>query len=94
MNLLFSAVFVISIVGTWVTTVIVEPRLGKYSGDVKKEEISNLSIKERKGLKWTGLVLLSFMIIIALGLIPDNGILRADDNTILHSPVLTWVIIQ
>jgi len=84
--------FVISIVGTWVTKAIVEPRLGKYTGDVEKEEITNLSVKERKGLKWTGLVFLFFIIIIALGLVPDHGILRADDNTILHSPVIKGFI--
>lgn len=82
----------IAITGTWITKAIIEPRLGKYTGDVKKEKITTLNIKEKKGLKWTGLVFLLFMIIIALGLIPENGILRADDNTILHSPVLKGFI--
>ncbi len=84
--------FVISFTGTWVTKAIVEPRLGKYTGNVAKEEITGLTAQERKGLKWTGLVFLFFMIIIAAGLIPENGILRADDNSILHSPVLKGFI--
>lgn len=84
--------FVISIAGTWVTKAIVEPRLGKYTGDIEKEEITDLSLKERKGLKWTGLVFLLFIILISAGLIPDNGILRASDNSILHSPVLKGFI--
>jgi aminobenzoyl-glutamate transport protein len=84
--------FVIAIVGTWVTKAIVEPRLGKYTGDVEKEEITRLTAKEKSGLKWTGVVFLFFMLIIALGLIPDHGVLRADDNTILHSPVLKGFI--
>jgi len=87
-----ASTFVISIVGTWVTKAIVEPRLGKYTGNVEKEEITRLSEKEKKGLKWTGLVFLFFVIIIALGLIPDHGILRANDNTILHSPVIKGFI--
>lgn len=87
-----ASTFVISFVGTWVTKAIVEPRLGKYTGDVEKEEITRLSIKEKKGLKWTGLVFLLFLILIALGLIPDNGILRSDDNSILHSPILKGFI--
>lgn len=87
-----ASTFVISIAGTWVTKAIVEPRLGKYTGNIEKEEITNLSINEKKGLKWAGIVLLLFIIIIALGLIPDNGILRADDNTILHSPVIKGFI--
>ena len=84
--------FFISIVGTWVTTAIVEPRLGKYTGNVKQEEITTLSENERKGLKWTGIVFLLFTGLILWGLIPDNGLLRADDNTILHSPVLKGFI--
>ncbi len=84
--------FVIAIAGTWVTKAIVEPRLGKYTGDIEQEEIKGLSKNESKGLKWAGLVLLFFMVIIALGLIPDHGILRSDDNSILHSPVLKGFI--
>ena len=33
-----------------------------------------------------------FIVIIAIGLIPNNGILRGADNTILHSPVLKGFI--
>ncbi len=84
--------FVISIAGTWVTKAIVEPRLGTYKGDVVKEEITNLSRREKKGLMWAGIVFLFFVVLIALGLIPDQGILRADDNTVLHSPVLKGFI--
>lgn len=87
-----ASTFVISIAGTWVTKVFVEPRLGAYTGDIKQEEIGKLGIKEKKGLKWTGLTFLLFVIIIALGLIPENGVLRGDDNTILHSPLLKGFI--
>lgn len=87
-----ASTFVISIAGTWVTKAIVEPRLGKYTGNVEKEEITVLGKKERQGLKWTGVTLLIFTILIALGLIPDNGVLRGSDNTILHSPVLKGFI--
>ena len=93
-NYYFMAVstFLIAGVGTWITNAVVEPRLGKYSGDVKQEEIKTLSKKERKGLKGAGLVMLFFLGLIIAGLIPENGILRADDNSILHSPVLKGFI--
>ena len=87
-----ASTLVISFAGTWVTKAVVEPRLGKYTGNVEKEEISNLAVDERKGLKWAGLVLLLFTVLIAAGLIPDNGLLRGPDNTILHSPVLKGFI--
>lgn len=93
-NYYFMAVstIMIAFAGTWVTKAIVEPRLGKYTGNVEQEEISNLSVDERKGLKWAGLVLLFFTVLIAAGLIPENGLLRGPDNTLLHSPVLKGFI--
>jgi aminobenzoyl-glutamate transport protein len=89
---MFVSTFVIAITGTWVTKAIVEPRLGKYKGNAEKEEISNLSKDEIKGLKWAGVTLLLFLVVIALGLIPDHGFLRGADNSILHSPVLKGFI--
>lgn len=93
-NYYFMAVstFLIAGVGTWITNVVVEPRLGKYAGEIKQEKIKSLSENERKGLKWAGLVMLFFIGLIIAGLIPDNGLLRADDNSILHSPVLKGFI--
>jgi aminobenzoyl-glutamate transport protein len=89
---MFVSTFVIAITGTWVTKAIVEPRLGKYKGNAEKEEISNLSKDEIKGLKWAGVTLLLFLVVIALGLIPDHGFLRGADNSILHSPILKGFI--
>jgi len=89
---MFVSTFVIAITGTWVTKAIVEPRLGKYKGNAEKEEISNLSKDEIKGLKWAGVTLLLFIVVIAMGLIPDHGFLRGADNSILHSPVLKGFI--
>jgi len=93
-NYYFMAVstVIISIAGTWVTKAIVEPRLGKYTGNVPQEEVSKLKVNEKKGLKWSGIVLLLFIVLIAAGLIPENGILRSADGTILHSPVLKGFI--
>ncbi|MDI3527847.1 MAG: aminobenzoyl-glutamate transport protein [Tenuifilum sp.] len=89
---MFVSTFVIAITGTWVTKAIVEPRLGKYKGNAEKEEISNLSKDEINGLKWSGVTLLLFLVVIALGLIPDHGFLRGADNSILHSPILKGFI--
>ncbi len=87
-----ASTLVIAFTGTWVTKAIVEPRLGKYTGDIAQEEISKLNPKEIKGLKWTAVVFLMFIALIAIGLIPNNGILRGADNTIFHSPVFKGFI--
>lgn len=93
-NYYFMAVstIVIAFAGTWVTRRLVEPRLGEYAGSIEKEEITDLSPREKKGLMWAAITFLFFLAIIIAGLIPDQGFLRGKDNTVLHSPVLKGFI--
>lgn len=93
-NFYFMAIstFVIAIAGTWVTTAWVEPRLGKYSGDVETEPVSGLQPGERRGLKWVLILLAGWLVLFAAGLIPDHGFLRGADNSVLHSPLLKGFI--
>lgn len=93
-NFYFMAIstFVIAIAGTWVTTAWVEPRLGKYSGDIETEPVSGLQPGERRGLKWVLILLAGWLVLFATGLIPDNGFLRGADNSVLHSPLLKGFI--
>jgi aminobenzoyl-glutamate transport protein len=84
--------FVISIAGTWVTNAWVEPRLGKYSGNVEVEPLSGLLPAEKRGLKWVGILLTGWIVIFAAGLVPDHGFLRGEDNSVLHSPLLKGFI--
>jgi aminobenzoyl-glutamate transport protein len=83
-----ASTFLIAIIGTWVNKVWIEPKLGIYKGDVAKEDISQLSIKEKKGLKWAFITFLIWIGIFLAGLIPDGGFLRDNQNSILHSPCL------
>lgn len=93
-NYYFIAVstFLIAFAGTWVTHAWVEPRLGKYTGNVPMEPITKLTAREKKGLKWSLIVILMWIVHFAAGLIPDQGFLRGTDNTILHSPLLKGFI--
>jgi len=93
-NYYFMAVstLVIAFAGTWVTKSIVEPRLGTYTGDVEQEDISTITPKEIRGLVWAGVAFLFFVIIFIMGLVPENGFLRGQDQTVLHSPVLKGFI--
>lgn len=79
--------FMIAFAGTWVTKSWVEPRLGKYDGDVKQEPVEALTDLQKKGLMWAFYTLLMWLGIFAAGLIPDHGFLRGEDNMVLHSPV-------
>src|SRR5690554_8082130 len=89
---MFVSTFLIAIMGTVVTDKIVEPGLGKYTGDVEPEDITQLSALERKGLRNTGIAALVWLTIILIGIIPENGLLRGEDGSILHSPLLRGFI--
>lgn len=84
--------FLIAIVGTLVTEKIVAPRLGDYSGSEKPEEIKKLQPEEKKGLLWATLVMVALTIVVLAGVIPKNGFLRIDGESVLRSPVIKGVI--
>ena len=90
---MFVSTFFIAIAGTLVTEKIIIPRLGEYEGNVETEEIKPLSKDEKRGLWYTGFVMLIFTVIILLGLIPDGGFLRdPKTNGILKSPFLSGIV--
>lgn len=93
-NYYFMAVstFVIAFAGTWVTNSWIEPRLGKYTGNVEIEPIKPLLAIEKKGLKWVLVIFVGWLVLFALGLIPEQGFLRGKDNSVLHSPLLKGFI--
>jgi aminobenzoyl-glutamate transport protein len=88
-----ASTFLIAILGTWVTEKIVIPRLGKYNNsNNENEEIARLTPVEKKGIKRSTLVFFGFIILLLIGLIPENGILRGTDGSFLKSPVLKGVV--
>lgn len=87
-----ASTILISLVATWVTHKWIEPRLGTYTGTVVSEKIEQLSRAEVRGLKGALVTLLIYLVLFAIGLIPENGILRGADNSILHSPILKGFI--
>jgi len=52
--------FLITIVGWYVTDRIVEPRLGRYNHEEEETtQLEQLTIPQRKGLRWAGYALLA-----------------------------------
>lgn len=91
---MFASCFVVLFAGVWVTEKIVEPRLGKYEGDAEKLPIGHLSNTERKGLRNAGWALLATIILLAVTVIPENGLLRdPETGSVLHSPFFKGIII-
>lgn len=88
-----ASTFLIAFLGTWVTEKIVIPRLGNYSNsNIENEEIARLTPIEKKGIKRSTLVFFGFIVLLLIGLIPENGILRGTDGSFLKSPVLKGVV--
>ena len=91
---MFVSSFLVVIIGTWVTERIVEPRLGKYEGTAEKLPIEQLGKKEKKGLRWAGFSLLITLALLALTVVPENGIFRdPETKSVLHSPFFNGIII-
>ncbi|KGX93457.1 aminobenzoyl-glutamate transporter [Pontibacillus halophilus JSM 076056 = DSM 19796] len=81
---MIASVALITILGTWVTHRIVEPRLGAYEGE-KGEDLEQLTIQEKKGLKAAAF---SFIAMLALFAYLAFGPLRGNASEVdfLDSP--------
>jgi len=91
--------FLITIVGTWVTTRIVEPKLGKYddshadpSALKSTSSMGKLTARERRGLKMALLSVLILSAAVAALVIPADGILRDPTNGKI-TPLLKGVVV-
>ncbi|MCT4636822.1 MAG: AbgT family transporter [Bacteroidales bacterium] len=87
-----ASTFIIAFAGTIITEKIIEPRLGKYKGDVEPDKMEKLTPIEKKGLIWASIGGLTLLAISLLGLIPSDGFLRAADGTVLKSPFIKGII--
>jgi aminobenzoyl-glutamate transport protein len=96
---MFVSTFLITGLGTWVTVRIVEPKLGVYDSSRAEEGVLDdrtlepLSERERRGLFWAGMAVLGVSALLALAVIPENGVLRdPDTGDVLNSPFLRGMV--
>ena len=92
---MFVSTFLIAGVGTWVTEKVVEPRLGPYKGAtlVEGDELRNLTAKEKSGLWWAFAVSMLLLMLVLIGLVPENGFLRdAETGSVLYSPFMHGIV--
>jgi len=87
---------VLTIVGTIVLDKIVEPRLGEYKGEdgegAEETSLSEVTAEEKSGMKWAGIATLVYIALLALTVVPKNGILRGEDGGIIESPFMSSMI--
>ncbi len=80
---MLASTFVITILGTWVTDKIVEPRLGPWeppAGWKSDTSFGDLSNDEKRGLKITNWTFIVLCALTALLVIPENAPLRSDEH--------------
>jgi aminobenzoyl-glutamate transport protein len=89
-----ASTFIIAFTGTFVTEKIVEPRLGKYKGNIEEHEESfdKISKKEKRGMWMALITLLVIIAITLLGIIPEDGFFRGADGGLLTSPLIKGVV--
>jgi len=86
---LFASTFLITILGTFVTNKIVEPRLGKYDNNLAVSEdhsLTTISPLEKKGMRMAGLVALIFAATVVIAAIPANSFLKNENGSLFGTP--------
>lgn len=89
---MFVSAIMVTIVGAFVTEKLVEPRLGSYQGSEQAIELERLTATEKKGMLWAGLSVLAVLILFAVAVIPENGLLRIPGKGVLHSAFFNGMI--
>lgn len=82
---MLASVFLLTVVGAWVTTRIVEPHLGQWKGSSESSENAGLSVvtaHESQGLKWAGWTLLAVAVAIVALVVPEGAPLRHPEHGI------------
>lgn len=84
----------VTFVGAWVTEKIVEPRLGKYTGNTEALTVEGITPIEKKGLRFAGYATLIYIVLMAMTIMPEDGLLRnPETGEILRSPFFSGIVV-
>lgn len=86
-----ASTFLLAFLGAFVTDKIVEPRLGKYTGE-KKTELTDLTPLQNRALRNTAIAAVLFIAALLVLIFIPNSPLLNDDGTILRSPFLSGIV--
>ncbi len=73
---LFASTFVLLPVAVFVCSKIVEPRLGEHTLEAQVDTKAELTKEEKVGLRWAGVSVVVFLVIMAFLTIPESALLR------------------
>src|SRR5699024_5589936 len=87
-----ASVFLLTLVGAWVTEKIVEPRLGEYTG-IYREKLEKLDPIEKKGILWALVAIVVTTILAFLLVLPEGAPMRGDgERSIIESPFMQSLV--
>ena len=95
---MFISTFVVAAMGAFITEKVVEPRLGTYnpsdaSIDLGEQKMDAPTAQEKRALKWAGVSFFLVCAILALTVVPENGILRhPETGEVKGSPFLKGIV--
>lgn len=88
---LIASTFFLVFIASWVTTKFVEPRFGSFEG--KSQKLNDITSSELRGLKYAGITLVAYIVIVLLLVVPENGLLRdAETGSVLNSPFMASIV--
>lgn len=87
-----ASTFLITFIGTLVTEKIIEPRLGEYIPE-EKIAVDDISLDEKRGMKFALISLVVFFIIVGMLVVPENALLRNPaTGELLRSPFMSGIV--
>ena len=94
---LVASTFLITILGTFITDRVVEPRLEAFGGQLEGEEDESLTTvtdREKKALRNAGLAALLFVVLIVAACIPADSFFRNDKGELLgNTPLVDSIVV-
>lgn len=91
---LFASTFILLPVAVFVTTKIVEPRLGAFTGEMPDDQgNAELTSDEKRGLKWAGISLAVYIAVLLILTLPTNALLRhPETGSLIVSPFMDSLV--
>lgn len=86
-----ASTLVLTVVGVLITEKVVEPRLGEYSGPSEEPPTREISVEQRRGLRYAGLAAALFIVAVALLSLLPGAPLRGS-GSFLDSPLLEAIV--
>lgn len=86
---MFVSTFLVTIIGTFVTEKIVEPRLGKYEAETSEIQLQEIPASEKKAFYYALGGILLYVILVLILILPEDSLFRNQETgSLVKSPFL------